>query len=1531
MSSRFDSARGRSHRSGRARSRALRLVVVVALMVGGTSTIRRTATAAGEPPANDNFANAMVVVDQALYSHQMIGSSTVESGPTGDRSSAPTTGTVWFKLVTPTAGEIRLDVDVDYSSVGPKPDISGSALFFGSVGATDPSTLTETFNGERTEAGVGVWLRVDTIDTSSRGFVYVKMWVDPDTDGDGILDRSDNCIGVDNQDQLDTNEGGRVAGNGYGDVCEPVAVPLNDRFANAQAIAVDQVVQGTLNRATVSADPADNYDSATEVSSVWFVAPVPAAQIQCVNTSPTATIRTDLSTGTQTFISVSSAATGPLASDAFRLTVTTRGGTCSGSNDDDWDGKINTGDNCQRDYNPSQDDVDADGIGDACDFPAEPPANDNAADALPITVGGSLSVQGSTFGATPDNGVSGQSVWYKFTAVRTAWYEARVVSNNPGLNPPVPLVMSAANNQQRSVTVESSEQYRFVAFEGEDVRVAMATPYDVDFSIDVTVGPLLDTRMSMPTITDPIRIRSSTGGATTEPGEPPVGGAGPSRTVWQRVRFTGGGNLTISPQGFSLDPAGQVIADPPRTGVRIALRRGSTEVASSDGTGSALGPVSIDRCVEYDVVFDSQVPQGTPFYADFSNSGGVGVPCSLVAVSDGVSVPENSTLGNSVDVAANDTDALNRDRVYSLLTNGMKGTATCTAPGICTYVPTAGSTGNDTFAYNVITSDGDSASASVDVQIVPATLAIDMGPQDPVPTLLQRPWFRFGFAPLDRPDVPLQCAVDANAFVPCVRYFQTDPLTNGAHVFRVRAGSSEVTRSFTKIESDPNDPPANWLPGTEPDAPTLNPGSITINLDRQNRVYWNEWRLGPNGTRMSICPAALVQCFGALQLAFDSGGNAFFLLSGDLAKLTPAGSLTTLASVGAFYGVAVDASNNVFVGQSGKILRITPSGVVSTFVSNPAVLVNLEQFAFDSQGNLWASNGQRATKITPTGMMSSIEMPGLIDGIAVDGDNNVYAAGEALFRVRASGGPVDIISAPSSASEHGGVGPCDGRPISKTFLGGIHHVAADSVGNLYVNQVTSVCQVEGLLKQPPIAEPDSLTVAQNSAAGATVNVALNDSAPEGGGPMTFAVASQGTKGTASCTSVGVCTYVPMIGQLGADSFTYMVTDSGARTATGTVTVTITSDTDVSGSFMPVAPVRLLDTRPTPLAPGGVRTVQVRGVAGVPIGATAVSLNVAAVEPAHAGHLRVYPSSGSIPTASVLNFGAGKNTPNHVVVPIGADGSVSVYAGDTTNVIVDINGYFVGDDSLEQYVPVVTPTRIQVPAVLPAARVGPTPAGAAVSSTNVQVLGVGGIPATGVSAVLVNVGALDPAAAGHLRVYTAGDPLPDSSTHNFAAGDSRMNLVIVRPSASGEITVYNASSGPVTITVDTVGYFQNGGLGFKPVSPIRAIDTRELTFGDGNPVVPGGFREVQIRGFAGIPESAKTVIINVAAVNPLGSGSIDVGPSGSNPVLPSFTHPAGENVANLVVVPIGADGKVRIVNNSAATSHVIADITGYFRE
>ncbi len=373
---------------------------------------------------------------------------------------------------------------------------------------------------------------------------------------------------------------------------------------------------------------------------------------------------------------------------------------------------------------------------------------------------------------------------------------------------------------------------------------------------------------------------------------------------------------------------------------------------------------------------------------------------------------------------------------------------------------------------------------------------------------------------------------------------------------------------------------------------------------------------------------------------------------------------------------------------------------------------------------------------------------------------------------------------------------------------------------------------------------------------------------------------------------------------------------------GTFTVSVATGTPPGDGFWKVPVFRLMDTRPTPIPTGTSVNLTVAGVAGVPANATAVALNVAAVSSTASGHLRVYPAGAPLPTASVLNFNAGKNTPNNVIVKVGAAGQISIYDGGVTSVIVDISGYWVPvDDQNDQYQSVATPTRIYSAALAGGATV------------TVPVLGLGGVPTqaglpgNGIIAVVVNVGANNPTSTGHIRVWPSTSAMPNASSNNFVVGDSRINQVITEIGSDGAIKVFNATSGPLTLTVDTVGWFQWGGLAFKPLTPIRPLDTRAPL----DLVAPGDFREVQIRGFGGVPNSTdvKAVVLNVASVSSAAAGSIDTGPSGVVAGLPGLLHPAGENVANLTTVPIGADGKIRVRNNSAGSSHIIVDITGYY--
>lgn len=123
------------------------------------------------------------------------------------------------------------------------------------------------------------------------------------------------------------------------------------------------------------------------------------------------------------------------------------------------------------------------------------------------------------------------------------------------------------------------------------------------------------------------------------------------------------------------------------------------------------------------------------------------------------------------------------------------------------------------------------------------------------------------------------------------------------------------------------------------------------------------------------------------------------------------------------------------------------------------------------------------------------------------------------------------------------------------------------------------------------------------------------------------------------------------------------------------------------SFYTLAPCRAVDTRDAAGPRGGpalaagpsTRAFALAGVCGVPVDAAAVSLNVAAVNPAAAGDLRLFATGTSAPVATSLAFRAGIVRANNAVASVSRDGTASVTvqndAAGTTDVILDVNGYF----------------------------------------------------------------------------------------------------------------------------------------------------------------------------------------------------------------------------------------------------------------
>ena len=119
--------------------------------------------------------------------------------------------------------------------------------------------------------------------------------------------------------------------------------------------------------------------------------------------------------------------------------------------------------------------------------------------------------------------------------------------------------------------------------------------------------------------------------------------------------------------------------------------------------------------------------------------------------------------------------------------------------------------------------------------------------------------------------------------------------------------------------------------------------------------------------------------------------------------------------------------------------------------------------------------------------------------------------------------------------------------------------------------------------------------------------------------------------------------------------------------------------DPNGTFVPMPPARILDTRTTqsPIGPNASIDVQASGQGGIPnAGVSAVVVNITATQPTAGSYLTAFPTGAAVPLASNLNFSPGQTVPNLVVVKLGTGGKFSLYnAQGSTHVIADVVGWY----------------------------------------------------------------------------------------------------------------------------------------------------------------------------------------------------------------------------------------------------------------
>jgi len=499
----------------------------------------------------------------------------------------------------------------------------------------------------------------------------------------------------------------------------------------------------------------------------------------------------------------------------------------------------------------------------------------------------------------------------------------------------------------------------------------------------------------------------------------------------------------------------------------------------------------------------------------------------------------------------------------------------------------------------------------------------------------------------------------------------------------------------------------------------------------------------------------------------------------------------------------------------------------------------------------------------------------------------------------------------------------------------------------------------------------TVTVNPASIPNGFVGTAYNQmfTASGGTGPYTFARVTGTLPPGLTLASSGALTGTPTTA--GTFNFTVQATDANGCFGERGYTVVI------GGSGLQFYPlpttVRALETRPgfngctapgAPILANTSLTLAMRtGCTGIPADATAVTGNITVVPQYSAGgYLTLFPSNAEQPVVANSNFKPNEVTNNVFTVGLGpADGAFKIFASATTDVIVDVTGYFAPPSPTGLYFhPLNEPVRLVETRTLPGLTGcikpgAPFPAGATLVQGRSPVAAPCNVIPDTAQVLVGNATTIFPSAGGFLTIYSSDAIRPLAANSNFAGGDVINGPFAVKLGADGKFNVFTPAA--TELVIDILGYYSadavdaNGaGLLFTILpKPIRELETRPdfpgfaLT-GCFRPNAPiqggaGGIRTQQIWGTCdgiNIPNVARAMMGNVTVVNPapnpIASGFLTHYPGNvvTPPTVATSNYPIpvifGYN--RFFVVGLSpADGTFKMFTST--TTDVILDVSGYF--
>ena len=315
--------------------------------------------------------------------------------------------------------------------------------------------------------------------------------------------------------------------------------------------------------------------------------------------------------------------------------------------------------------------------------------------------------------------------------------------------------------------------------------------------------------------------------------------------------------------------------------------------------------------------------------------------------------------------------------------------------------------------------------------------------------------------------------------------------------------------------------------------------------------------------------------------------------------------------------------------------------------------------------------------------------------------------------------------------------------------------------------------------------------------------------------VTLRVTASSTSGSAGWIQVGASGTTPAVAQQsvpssGTSTNLLMVAPGtgGAVTLLASTGVTVSVEVVGYQTLAGAVGQRVVPVTPSFVASGPVTssiplTAVVAGTSGIPVGSPAALLQATVSAGPTSTTIRLSPDGTAARSVPVVTVPAGRTVTIPVVVPLAANGTVRVLAtGIGAYVSLDAQAYYLADDGLAS----AGRTRALAPARLYDSRTAPTaPAVLGAGTTlTVPVLGLAGVPATGVSAVVLNVLAYNPTTSGSVTVYPAGTARPSTRAVSYDRSGTVRTTVVAKIGAGGAIQVYLPWGG-TDVIIDVTGY------------------------------------------------------------------------------------------------------------------------------